>query len=142
MVTATVRPLRVTGQDLPWQRARLASGVSDCQDRHLFGAKISPDVFGTNASFSTASWWGWPFAAFTADEIVLVKAFRFHVPGAAPFFLGVEVTMAAGCCADRRDRGGPDVSTSIHASHAPRQRPLTASSQFKLGSAQVCNRWI
>ncbi len=98
---------------------------------------MSPDVFGTNASFSTASWWGWPFAAVTADEIVLVKAFRFHVPEAAPFFLGVEVTMVAGCCADRRDRGGPDVSKSIHASHAPHQRPADSFVTVQAGAAHV-----
>ncbi len=104
--------------------------------RHLFGAKMSPEVFGTNASFSVASWWGWPFTPFTADDIVLVKALRYVVPGAAPFFLGVEETMPAGC-ADRRDRRTPVASRNIHASLPPCSGALTASSQFKTEAAQA-----
>ncbi len=103
---------------------------------HLFGAKMSPDVFGTNASFSVASWWGWPFTPFTADDIVLVKALRYVVPGAAPFFLGVEETMPAGC-AHRRDRRTPAASRNIHASLPPRSGTLTASSQFKTEAAHA-----
>ena len=125
--------LRTIGKPVLSVPGQACRGKQAATRTDLFGANMSPVVFGTNASFASASWWGWwPFTPFTAEEIVLVNAFRYVVPGAAPFFLGVEETMPAGC-ADRRDRRAPLASRNIDASLAPRSGALTASSQFKTG---------
>ena len=73
-----------------WNNIRRRVAVGD----HL-GAKTSPVVFGMKASFSSSLWCACPLLV-TADEMVLVKALRFHVPDAAPFLRGVLVTMASG----------------------------------------------